>query len=362
MNNGEDGGTSRPNKQTRARNKANGPGRTGLYRRRRKPAKTYGALDLGTNNCRLLIAKPTVDGFRVVTSFSRIVRLGEGMAEDDRLCEDAMDRTIEALDVCAGKLEQFDVARTRNIATEACRRAVNCGDFIERIESRTGLTLETISSREEARLALAGCKSLLADDPPHALVFDIGGGSTELVWAVRDGGDGFRIADTLSLPIGVVTLSEICGTGEVSRDAYENMVETVARHLPAFCRRNRIASRVGQGRVQMLGTSGTVTTLGAVHLELPRYSRSHIDGLHIDFDALERASDRLTGMDYDGRAAIPCIGHERAELVVPGCAILEAICRCWPVGSLRIADRGLREGILLELMAMDRVAAAQPAA
>ena len=222
MNNGEDGGTSRPNKKTRARNKANGPGRTGLYRRRRKPAKTYGALDLGTNNCRLLIAKPTVDGFRVVTSFSRIVRLGEGMAEDDRLCEDAMDRTIEALDVCAGKLEQFDVARTRNIATEACRRAVNCGDFIERIESRTGLTLETISSREEARLALAGCRSLLADDPPHALVFDIGGGSTELVWAVRDGGDGFRIADTLSLPIGVVTLSEICGTGEVSRDAYEN--------------------------------------------------------------------------------------------------------------------------------------------
>ena len=159
-----------------------------------------------------------------------------------------------------------------------------------------------------------------------------------------------------------MTLSEICGTGEVSRDAYENMVETVARHLPAFCRRNRIAGRVGRGRVQMLGTSGTVTTLGAVHLELPRYSRSHIDGLHIDFDALGRASDRLTGMDYDGRAAIPCIGHERAELVVPGCAILEAICRCWPVGSLRIADRGLREGILLELMAMDRVAAAQPAA
>ena len=189
MTNGEDGGTSRPNTKTpaksRAKKKANGSGRTGLYRRRRKPAKTYGALDLGTNNCRLLIAKPTIDGFRVVTSFSRIVRLGEGMAGDDRLCEDAMDRAIGALGVCAKKLEQFDVARTRNIATEACRRAVNCGDFIERIESRTGLRLETISSREEARLALAGCRSLLADDPPHALVFDIGGGSPS--WSGRCG-------------------------------------------------------------------------------------------------------------------------------------------------------------------------------
>lgn len=370
MNSGEDGAQGRPKEKSQAGNqarnqagnRANGSGRTGLYRRRRKPAKTYGALDLGTNNCRLLIAKPTMDGFRVVTSFSRIVRLGEGLADRDRLCEDAMDRAIGALDVCAKKLEQFGVVRSRNIATEACRRAVNCDDFIERIETKTGLTLETITSHEEARLALEGCKSLLADDPTHALVFDIGGGSTELVWAVRADDDGFKIADTLSLPIGVVTLSEICGTGEVSREAYENMVAAVARHLPEFCQRNRISSRVGEGRVQMLGTSGTVTTLGAVHLDLPRYSRADIDGLHIDFDALAQASDRLTGMDYDGRAAIPCIGHERAELVIPGCAILEAICRCWPVGSLRIADRGLREGILLELMAMDRVAAAQPVA
>lgn len=328
-------------------------GKFGFIQKRNK--KSYGAVDLGTNNCRLLIARPTGSGFRVVASYSRIVRLGEGLSARGCLSDDAMDRTIEALTICAGKLKEFDVEMTRSIATEACRRAGNCDDFFSKVYERTGLEFEAISSEEEARLALVGCRNLLTGEAPYALVFDIGGGSTELIWSKRNGDGRFDIVDVLSLPFGVVTLAEKCGTNIVEQDGYEAMVTEITDRLPPFCSKNGIGNKVRAGDVQMLGTSGTVTTLGAVHLQLPYYSRSKIDGLDIDFDALSNASKLLTGLDYENRAAVPCIGRERAELVIPGCAILEAICRLWPVGRLRVADRGLREGMLMELMSADGV-------
>lgn len=328
------------------------------YRRRPNNSSnrpSYGALDLGTNNCRLLIARPTGGGFKVIASYSKIVRLGEGLAESGCLSETAMQRTIEALKICAGKLETFTVRSSRSVSTEACRRADNCHDFLGRIKEETGLDIEAISVQEEARLALAGCQTLLSPDTSHALVFDIGGGSTELVWAKRGPDTKFEILDILSLPIGVVNLAEKFYTNAQTAETYNKMTEFVATNLPPFCERNNIADRVRDGKVQMLGTSGTVTTLGAVHLGLPEYSRSAIDGLKIDFEALNDASTMLADMDHAGRAAVPCIGKERADLVVPGCAILEAICRCWPVGHLRVADRGLREGMLLELMTADGI-------
>ncbi|MDP6426988.1 MAG: Ppx/GppA phosphatase family protein [Rhodospirillales bacterium] len=317
--------------------------------------RLYGAVDLGTNNCRLLIAKPMGFGFRVTSSFSRIVRLGEGLNASGRLSDKAIDRTISALSVCAAKLKELRVVKSRSIATEACRRAENCDAFIDRIDRETGLSFETISYEEEARLALLGCQSLLTDGLPYALVFDIGGGSTELTWARRNQVNGFEILDVLSLPFGVVTLAEGCERPDIDRPEYENMVSEIASHLPPFCQRNKIHKQVGDGQVQMLGTSGTVTTLGAVHLNLPRYSRSLIDGLELDFGSLDRATQMLSRLDYKRRAEVPCIGKERAELVVPGCAILEAIRRSWPVGKLSVADRGLREGMLMELMADDGV-------
>ena len=315
--------------------------------------RLYGALDLGTNNCRLLIARPVGFGFRVTASFSRVVRLGEGLSASGRLSDTAMDRTIQALAICAAKLKDLGVASSRNITTEACRRADNCNSFIEKIDQQTGLAFETISYREEARLALLGCQSLLTDGLPYALVFDIGGGSTELTWARRNEVNGFDIIDVLSLPFGVVTLAEECDPPEIDCGAYQKMVAHIQDQLPDFCDRNKIRQEVSAGSVQMLGTSGTVTTLGAVHLKLPRYSRSLIDGLEIDFEALEAATAMLSSLDFERRAEVPCIGAERAELVIPGCAILEAIRKCWPVGKLSVADRGLREGILMELMAAD---------
>ena len=338
--------------------------------------RTYAALDLGTNNCRLLIAAAQGPGFRVVESFSRIVRLGEGLTASGRLAPRAMGRAIEALRICAGRLSRYRGLRLRSVATEACRQAVNGHEFVARVKRETGLVLEIIDAEEEARLALAGCASLLDDSAPHAFVFDIGGGSTEIIWRrdVRAGrnmnGHGFAENPLVhglddraalrfhSVPIGVVTMAERYGADRVAPAAYQAMVDQALDLLRPFEVAEKIGGEIDGARVQMLGTSGTVTTLASVFLDLRRYSRMRVDGSYLDFDAIRRISAEIATLDYAGRAAMPCIGPQRADLVVGGVAILDAICRLWPVGRLRVADRGLREGILNLLIAGDRAAAA----
>jgi exopolyphosphatase/guanosine-5'-triphosphate,3'-diphosphate pyrophosphatase len=311
----------------------------------------YGAVDLGTNNCRMLVARPSGAGFRVVDCFSRITRLGEGLERTGALSPLAMSRTLDALRHCAERMARAGVSRSRAVATEACRRAENCADFVSRVQRDTGLSLEIIPAQEEARLALAGCQPLLSGRVPKALVFDIGGGSTELVWFCGVAGEIQGIA---SLPIGVVTVAERFGAALSTVEGYEQVVAEVTGQIEGFDRTHSIAACVMRGEAQMLGTSGTVTTLAGVHLDLPRYDRSLVDGLEMSFDSVQAASRRLAGMTCEDRARHPCIGKERADLVVAGCAILEALCRLWPVGRLRIADRGVREGILLSLMRADR--------
>ena len=314
--------------------------------------RTYGAIDLGTNNCRLLVARPTRGGFRVIDAFSRIVRLGEGLAATGELSETAMERTVEALRICAGKIDQRKVMAGRYVATEACRRADNCNEFLERVRDEIGVELEIISTREEARLVVAGCAPLLHSRIPYALVFDIGGGSTEIVW-LRRHGTRYGVPEILgsvSLPFGVVTFTERFGGIEVSPAVYRAMVAEAEAALQPFEREHGIRREVRARQVQMLGSSGTVTTLAGVHLALPRYIRAFVDGSMLTFDQIELVSRHLAGLDIEGRAANPCVGRERADLVLSGCAILDAICATWPVGRLRVADRGIREGILLELM------------
>ena len=318
----------------------------------RQPQANYAALDLGTNNCRLLVARPARGGFRVVDAFSRIVRLGEGLSTTGALSEAAMARTIEALKVCAGKIGQRKVTAGRYVATEACRRAENCNEFIDRVRDEIGIELEIISTGEEARLVVAGCAPLLHPRIPHALVFDIGGGSTEIVWLRRHGSRyGVpEILGSVSLPFGVVTFTERFGGIEVSPAIYRAMVAEAEAALHPFEREHGIRREVRARQVQMLGSSGTVTTLAGVHLALPRYIRACVDGSMLTFDQIELVSRHLAGLDIEGRAANPCVGRERADLVLSGCAILDAICAIWPVGRLRVADRGIREGILFELM------------
>jgi len=322
----------------------------------------YAALDLGTNNCRLLIARPEDRGFRVVDAFSRIVRLGEGVGSNRRLSDAAMDRAIEALAQCHRKLADRGVARARLIATEACRAAENGDDFIDKVKTETGLALEVVNRETEARLAVAGCASLVDHDADGVILFDIGGGSSEIVWLDlrnRCGARGYAltrfIRSWISLPVGVVNLAERHGGVHVTPDIFEAMVNDAADHLAEFSLANNLTEAITTGRVHMLGTSGTVTTLAGVHLGLKRYDRRRVDGTWLEDCDVGRMIDQLRDMPYEARVDNPCIGADRADLVLAGCAILEAIRRRWSCSRLRVADRGLREGILTELMAADGV-------
>lgn len=310
----------------------------------------YAALDLGTNNCRMLVARPNGHGFRVVDAFSRITRLGEGLTVSGSLSATAMRRTVEALKTCADKMVRRGVTHARHVATEACRQASNVDVFVAQVAAETGLGIEIISAEEEARLALAGCAPLLDRGLGHALVFDIGGGSTELMWVRVERHRPPRIEAVTSLPIGVVTLAERRGADLGGEAGYVDVVQEVIAQFAPFEERCRLGGRIRTRSLQMLGTSGTVTTLGGIHLDLPRYDRSEVDGLVMPFNAIHAVSRRLAAMSHAERAAQPCVGRERADLVVAGCAILEAICTVWPVGRLRVADRGVREGMLLGMM------------
>jgi exopolyphosphatase/guanosine-5'-triphosphate,3'-diphosphate pyrophosphatase len=332
-------------------------GRAGAARR----GRTYGALDLGTNNCRLLIARPGPQGFIIVDAYSRVVRLGEGLMEAGRLSDAAMDRTLAALAACAEKLSRRDVRLTRNVATEACRRASNGLRFVERVYAETGIALDVISAAEEARLAVLGCHMLIADDGPPALVFDIGGGSTELMLvaagkadaAVNDGVP--EIVDWISLPWGVVSLAETepQWASAADREAgYARMIARVSAGLDGFAA--RLSAR-GVGAVQLLGTAGTITTLASVELGLPAYDRRKVDGSMVDAASLVALCRSIAVRSASERARIACIGHDRAELIVAGCAIVDAILSRWPGDGVRVADRGIREGILRTLMTRDGV-------
>lgn len=316
----------------------------------------YGAIDLGTNNCRLLVAVPHEDDFNVVGSFSRIVRLGENLAHTGELSRVAMDRTIEALKICADIMKKNGVVQYQAISTEACRRATNGQEFLETVRRETSIDMITIDSVREAELTFSGCRPLLDKDKPSGLVFDVGGGSTELMWIDGADTDQPTITACHSIPEGVVTLAEKHGTTMTGEDGYERLIDLITPWLDEFDNKCDISNAARQGTLTMLGTSGTVTTLGALHLGLRRYERNRVDGMVIDFPSITHISRRLAAMSVEARASHPCIGEDRADLVVMGCALLEAVTRRWNVGRLRVADRGIREGLLLESITHSREA------
>lgn len=321
----------------------------------RPAAAAFAALDLGTNNCRLLVGLPAGNGFRVVDSFSRIVRLGEGLHDTGRLSDGAMDRAIAALQGCAARLARRPVRRLRAVATEACRRASNGPEFLARVRRETGLAIGIISSREEAELAVESCTPLLQGSGRRALLFDIGGGSTELAW-IRLGKGNQRpvLIGYISLPIGVVTLAERMGPAGFDAEGFDTMVDEVVQRLRVFESVHCIGHEIRQGGVRLLGTSGTVTTIAGIALDLPRYRRPLVDGAVLSLRETETSVARLRALGRRGLGEHPCVGPERADFVLPGCAIFAAIHRLWPAPEVLVADRGLREGMLLRLMRADR--------
>jgi exopolyphosphatase/guanosine-5'-triphosphate,3'-diphosphate pyrophosphatase len=328
------------------------PGLAAEAARVRTGPAVYAALDLGTNNCRLLIACPTGDGFRVIDSFSRIIRLGEGISVTGRISDAAISRAIAALSICRDKIRAKNATRMRLIATEACRAADNADQFRDSVATETGIRLEVIDRETEATLAVLGCSPLLDPGGRGAILFDIGGGSTELVRVERDPSRQDtrpRIKAWMSIPLGVVTLAEHFGGRDVSRESYALMVREVAQYVAPFAAEHGVDLK----GMHLLGTSGTVTTLAGVHLGLVRYDRRRIDGVWMNEADLTATVERLLGMSYRERAGNQCIGFERADLVLAGCAILDAIRNAFPLPRLRVADRGLREGMLVEMMRED---------
>ena len=335
---------------------------------RRPRGPVYAALDLGTNNCRLLIARPHERSFRVLDGFTRIVRLGEGLTATGRLSDAAMARTIDALRLCRNKLREHEPTRARLIATEACRSASNGVAFIGRVKEELGLELEIVDRRTEAELAVTGCADLIDGKSDGALMFDIGGGSSELAWLDFRGGRPKRqgrmsasIRSWQSLPVGVVSIAERFGGVDVSRETFEAMVAYVAEQLRMFRGRQKLRQMIADHSVHLIGTSGTVTTLAGLHLGLDRYDRQKVDGLWMSAGDVDATISALVSMPFERRVAHPCIGRDRADLVLPGCAIFEAIRREWPTSRVRVADRGLREGILISLMDADRNGSSLPA-
>lgn len=319
----------------------------------------YAALDLGTNNCRLLVATPeykqgsTIPSLRILDSYSRIVRLGEGVSTSGKLSADAMQRTLAALKVCRNKLDKYPRAKIRLVATEACRRASNAKGFLKQIQTETGLRIEIITNEEEARLAFYGCSSLLRDEAQKALTFDIGGGSTEFMWVERQGAKlNPQILGWNSIPYGVMNLSEQFGGAAYTEMYFDEIVAKLRKMLSEFDAKHGIAEEVKAGKtdIQLLSTSGTVTTLAAVHLDLPRYDRAKVDGVSILFDDMQASVRRLLAMSPVERSNHPCVGSQRADYIISGCAILEAIHSLWPLSHITIADRGVREGVIINML------------
>ncbi len=314
-------------------------------------SSNYAAIDLGTNSCRLVIATPTPTSFRIVETFSKITRLGEGIINNNELSRNAIRRTVNALKVCAGVLAEYaPICRSRFVATAACRRAVNCPQFLDIVKRETGLVIETISSKEESRLAVVGCLPLLSRSIKRALVFDIGGGSTEISLArTTDNGHMF-IEGFVSLPYGVVTISEAFPSQDMTNLAYDTIVERTHKILSEFEEKHHIREAIANQEIQVIGTSGTVTVLGAVHLNLPRYNRSAVDGIAMTQQDIERTIAKIKRLGDDGRKKHPCIGAQKADLTMAGCAIIDGLTSFWPISEVTVADRGIREGILLDMM------------
>lgn len=318
--------------------------------------ENYAAIDLGTNSCRLVIATPTPSSFRIVETFSKITRLGEGIINNNELSHTAIRRTVNALKVCAGVLEEYaPIAKSRFVATAACRRAKNCRYFLDLVKKETGLSIETISSQEESRLSVAGCIPLLNRNIKRALVFDIGGGSTEVSLARMTNSGRTVIEGYVSLPYGVVTVSEAFPNRDMTDLAYNTIIDRTHKILDEFEQKHHIAEAIANQEIQVLGTSGTVTVLGAVHLNLPRYNRSAVDGLALSRQDVERTISKIKRMGDDGRKKHSCIGMQKADLTMAGCAIIEGLLSFWPVSEITIADRGIREGILLDMIHADKI-------
>lgn len=300
------------------------------------------AVDLGTNTVRLLVVEAEGREWRPLHQSQRVTRLGEGQAETGRLLEAPMQRTVDTVSEFIAAARGLGASEIRVVATSAVREAPNRAELLALLRAATGLDASVVSGEEEARLTLQGVAAGLPQLGGSFVLFDIGGGSTELVL----GEDG-RLGAVVSLQLGVVRLAERYGdAGPVDWARFALMRGEIdgrlAREIPA---------RIIEARAPALvGTAGTVTTLAALDLGLPAYDASRVQGHTLARGAVERLLNRLGALAVAERARLPCLEPGRADVIIPGIAICLAVMDRLGYGSLVVSDRGLREGILCEIL------------
>ena len=327
-------------------------------------SKRAAVIDLGTNNCRLLIAEKKTfhpkgqkgDEFRIIDSFSRIVRLGEGLSKSGKLNSDAMDRTIAALKICAHKIQKSGAQHVRAVATQACRQALNGTEFLHRVKAETSITLTIINTMQEVKLGIASSLPLLKRRWPFSLIFDVGGGSTEVSFLKFQLGKGFGLVDAVSIPVGVVSLADDYGAHgqDLTHSAYQAMCQLMIDKVQGFAQKHHIPHFQSYNQVQNVGMSGTVTTVKALDLGLDVYERQRVDRTLFDMVRLPKIRDDLLEGGQDYVSSHGCIGPDRIDLVLPGIAILDGLGQTFGFRRLLVLDRGIREGLLHQIFTKKR--------
>lgn len=305
----------------------------------------FAAIDLGSNTFRFLIASTSIDKpWQVDCYKGTIVRLGEGLQASGVLCAAAMQRGEKAIAEFRALLDQHHIplSHVRAVSTAAMRSAANSDEFIQRVLNRTGIQIEVISGDEEAATSLLGSCAVL--DSAHAedmLLFDIGGGSTEFVRAKQGKRD-----HAISCPLGVVRLVEAhLHSDPPSAEDYQCMISAADQHLEAV-------QQAWQGReapASLVGTAGTVTTMAATLLNLYPYQSEPINNFIIHTSAFSDLRHRLLALTHAERQQITTIEPQRADLMIAGCAIIDAIFERWGHQQIITVDAGLLEGVWLKL-------------
>lgn len=305
----------------------------------------FASIDLGTNTVRLLVVTGNSKGFTTLHSNQLITRLGEGLSHSGILKDIAMERTIKAVLDFKREASKYSPFAIWVAATSAVREAKNRNEFIEKIREVTGLELEVIPWEEEARRTLLGVFSGLDGNIKKAIVFDIGGGSTEYILTVDK-----RLVKSVGTALGVVHLSEKYIRKDPVDDGELIILESVITNKIRNVKSQLHDVLCTMHDVRLIGTAGTVTTIAALDLNLHPYDPAKVNGYVLNIENVKEILKKLKNMTLEERRNIPALESGREDLIIPGAVIVIKTMEIFGFNEMIVSDYGLREGIILAKM------------
>lgn len=313
----------------------------------RDAKKYFAAIDLGSRNCRTIVGCQSKAGaFEYIETYSKSVSLADGVAASKKLSRKSMDRTIEALAFCSKVLSRYAGLTYLAVATDAMRRAENASVFIKRVKRELGLIISIITPQEEAYYAALGCIEVLSLETEIFVVFDIGGGSSEIALCRQKSDKDIELIDSLSIPYGVINLLE--SKDHLTFSGYSNLVQKISDLSRDFL--NQYATTLDfVNNFQCIGTSGTTTTVAALNMNLRFYDREKINDSILQFSEILKTVHYVQSLSEDERKLHPYISQSNEDLVLGGLTILEGIVRGLPASTITVTDRGVRDGVVYAL-------------